>query len=89
MICTCKFKFDDCTQIHFIAPLSPTLIRPPRPHVPLFAVGHSQEVLYADAGTGTGVVHVNGSGFDFHHNSDVADAPTPAAAEEDKVNYVC
>ena len=60
---------------------------PPRPYIPLFVVGHSEEVLHADAGAGAGVEHVDGAGFDGHHNSDVADAPAPAAAEKDKVAH--
>ena len=64
------------------------LKQPPRPDVPLFVVGHAQEVLDADAGAGAGVEHVDGAGLNGHHNADVAYSTSAAAAKQNKVPHL-
>jgi len=64
------------------------LKQPPRPQVPLFVVGHSEEVLHADAGAGAGVQHVDGAGLNGHHQAHVAYSTSAAAAKQNKVPHL-
>ena len=63
------------------------LKQPPRPHVPLFVVGHSEEVLDANAGAGAGVEHVDGAGLNAHHQTYVANSTGAAAAKQNEVSH--